>query len=341
MPSDANTPAAGAPEAGAPNPVDAAIQALGPGLDEFRSAVATADEEVRAWRAHHQAAVADPVGLLERQLGIFAKGLLDPNRLAGLMAVEEAPDPLTGHLMDEAHTLFDTIMKGGRKAFHVRVLPGGDLRDAVRDALSELGRAFGMARAVEKAQNHAYKPDEDHFLLHPYPFHRWSPLEKELAPPLVVELEGADLRAAGLVEFLDGWQKIVLVVRGKAPPASLARLVSPEVFVAQAGLDAGMALVGELAKREGTGIVALFDADAGALPFVHRPGMALEVDRDDLSALLDVISRKRGQPGILDLRHLQSLTGLPGPVQPGSAKTGEKTVDQLAAWLLSRTDLDG
>lgn len=340
MPSDANTPAA-APAEGVPNPVDGALEALAPGLDEFRSAVATADEEVRTWRAHHQAAVADPVGLLQRELGIFAHGRLDPNRLAALMAVGEAPDPLTGHLMDQAHELFDSIMKGGRQAFHVRVLPGGDLRDAVRDALAELGRAFGMAHAVEKARDHLYRPDEDHDLLHRYPFHRWSALEKELAPPLVVEVDGKDLRPAGLVEFLDGWQKLALVVKGKVPPASLARLVSPQVFVAQAAAGEGLALLAELAKREGPGIVALFDADAGALPFVHRPGMALEVDRDDLAAILDVVSRKKGQPGILDLRHLESLTGIPAPVQPGSAKKGEKTVDQLAAWLLSRTELDG
>jgi hypothetical protein len=255
------------------------------------------------------------------------------------MAVEAAPDPLTGHLMDQAHELFSSIMKGGRDAFHVRVLPGGDLRDAVRDALAELGRAFGMAHAVEKARDHNYRPDEDHFLLHPYPFHRWSPLEKELAPPLVVELEGADLRAAGLVEFLDGWQKLVLVIRGKTPPAALARLVSPQVFVAQAGPVDGVELAGEMAKLEGPGIVAIFEPEAGALPFVQRPGHALEVDRDDLAALVDVVSRKKGQPGILDLRHLESLSGLPAPVQPGSGKTAEKTVDQLAAWLLSRTDL--
>lgn len=321
------------------NAVDASLEALAPGLDEFRSAVATADEEVRAWRAHHQAASADPVGLLERELGTFARGLLDPQRLAGLMAVTEAPDPLTGHLMEQAHALFSTIMKGGRAAFHVRVPAGGDLRDSVRDALAELGRAFGMAHAVEKARDRKYRPDEDHFLLHPYPFHRWSPLEKELAPPLVVEVDGADLRAAGLVEFLDGWQKVVLVVRGKAPPAALARLVSPDVFVAQALLEEGVSLAEELAGREGPGIVAIFDADAGALPFVNRPGKALDVDKDDLAALVDVISRKRGQPGILDLRHLETLTGIPAPVQPGTAGAGEKTVDQLAAWLLSRTDL--
>jgi hypothetical protein len=34
----------------------------------------------------------------------------------------------------------------------------------------------------------------------------------------VVEVDGGDLQAGGLAEFLDGAQKIVLVVRGPAPP---------------------------------------------------------------------------------------------------------------------------
>jgi hypothetical protein len=293
------------------NPADGALHALDPALDEFRSAVATAAEEVRAYRAHHEVAAADPVGLLEREMGAFARDRIDPRRLAGLMLVAEAPDPLTDRLMEEAHELFTSIMKGGREAYHLVVPPRGDLRDVVRDGLAELGRAFGIAHAVEKAREHAYDPDRDHELLHPYPFHRWSPLEKEVAPPLVVEVQGADLRASGLVEFLDGWQKIVLVVKGPVPPAAL-----------------------------GPGIVALFDPDAGALPFVYRPGLALEVDRGDLTAVTEVIARKKGQPGILDLKHLESLTALPGPVPAGSeSRKGEKTVDQLAAWLLSRTDL--
>lgn len=336
MPSDAPTPAASQ----AVNPADGALHALDPALDEFRSAVATAAEEVRAYRAHHEVAAADPVGLLEREMGAFARDRIDPRRLAGLMLVAEAPDPLTDRLMEEAHELFTSIMKGGREAYHLVVPPRGDLRDVVRDGLAELGRAFGIAHAVEKAREHAYDPDRDHELLHPYPFHRWSPLEKEVAPPLVVEVQGADLRASGLVEFLDGWQKIVLVVKGPVPPAALARLVSPVVFVAQASAEEGVPLVAELAKREGPGIVALFDPDAGALPFVYRPGLALEVDRGDLTAVTEMIARKKGQPGILDLKHLESLTALPGPVPAGSeSRKGEKTVDQLAAWLLSRTDL--
>lgn len=343
MPSDAKTPAADAAVAPAegtkPNRVDAALAALAPALDEFRSAVATADEEVRAYRTHHEVAAADPVGLLERELGIFARGRLDPRRLAGLLKVTGAPDPLTDRLMAQAHDLFTALMKGGREAFHVVVPAGGDLRDAVRDALAELGRAFGVAHAVERARDRRYDPDADHDLLYPYPFHRWSILEKELAPPLVVEVQGKDLRAAGLVEFLDGWQKIVLVVSGAAPPAPLARLISPSVLVSQVTGDDALARVDELAQRDGAGIVALFEGDSGALPFAARPGMALEVDKAALADRVEAISRKKGQPGILDLRHLESLTALPGPVPAGSGPKGEKTVDQLAAWLLSRTDL--
>jgi hypothetical protein len=41
-----------------------------------------------------------------------------------------------------------------------------------------------------------------------------GPAERLLAPPLVVEVERRDLHAAGLAEYLDGAQKIVLVVDG-------------------------------------------------------------------------------------------------------------------------------
>jgi hypothetical protein len=263
--------------------------------------------------------------------------------------------------MEEAHKRFDTIMQGGREAFHVVVPPGGDLRDVVRDALAELGQAFGMAHAVEKARDHRYNPDEDHVLLHPYPFHRWSPLEKELAPPLVVEVNADDLRPLGLVEFLDGWQKIALVVRGKVPPAPLARLVSPEAMVAQAEHGKAPKLLEELARLEGPGIVASFDADAGALSFVQRPGQAMEVDRTALSEAMEQVANTKRKVGIQDLRHLESLATLVAPVAsrgasalaaPGAAPTpgtpsgaapaGEAAnVDRLAAWLLARTDLSG
>lgn len=318
------------------------IETLIPALAEYRSAVADALEEVRAWRAQRQEATADPVGRLTRELGIFAEGRIDPRRLSGLVAVEDGPDPLTVHLMEEAFDLFAGIHGDGFAAFEIVVPAGGDLRDAVRDRLARLGRAFGMAHAVEKAQRHTYNPDRDYGLLHDYPFHRWSQLEKEIAPPLLVRIQAADLRPAGLSEFLEGAQKLVLLVEGDGPPAPLARLVAPGVCVAQVRASQGEVRVRELARREGAGIVAVFSDDADILPFAQRPGMALEVDRDDLLARIEAVSGRRGQPGIVDLRHLQALTSVAAPVRPEVVSPDEKvTVDKLAAWLLARTDLAG
>jgi hypothetical protein len=353
------------------------LETLAPALADYRSAVADALEEVRAWRAQRQESTADPVGRLTRELGHFARGLIDPRRLSSLVAVEEGPTPLTAHLMDEAFDLFAGIHGDGFAAFELVVPSGGDLRDAVRDRLASLGRAFGMAHAVERAKRHAYDPDTDFELLQDYPFHRWSVAEKEIAPPLLVRVQAADLRAPGLSEFLEGAQKLVLLVEGDAPPAPLARLVSPWVYVAQVAGAAGEVRVRELARREGAGIVAVFPADADILSFAQRPGMALEVDRDELAARIETVSGRRGQPGIVDLRHLQALaavaappraessapaaTSHAGPTPSSAGQTprgaapptdtggtpappsgqGGLTVDRLAAWLLSRTDLDG
>lgn len=324
--------------------VERVLDLLSPVMEEFRSAVATAAEEVRAFQAAHAEAAADPAGRLEKELGLFARGRIDPARLSGLVTLGQGSDPLTDHVMNEAHRLFSAIMDEGRDAFHVQVRPGGDLRDTVRDRLASLGRAFGVAHAVERARDGRYQPDRHHVLLHPYPFHRWSPLEKELAPPLVVEVEGPDFQGGGLSEFMEGWQRVVVVVRGRVQPAPLARLVSPGVVVAQLldGPDpsAVEGLLTHLAAFQGPGIVALFDGDSGALPFIHRPGRAMEVDRVALNEGVDRVAATRGQPGILDLRHLASLVSLPGVVTPDAVPSEERrNAGQLAAWLLARTDL--
>ena len=302
--------------------------------------VANRPEEVRSQRTRHPDEEGSPGQRLSRELGIFARGRIDPERLAGLLGDEAAPDPLTARLMAQAHDLFSGIMTGGRRRFHLQLGPDEDLSRARLFLVGVLGRAFGVAHAVEKAREHRYDPDHDYGLLHSYPFHRWSALERELAPPLVVEVEGRTLRATGLVEFLDGWQKLVLVVRGSAPPASLARLVSAGVFVAQTGPESALEVVAEMARLRGPGIVAVFEEGAGALPFTHRPGRGLEVDRSALESAVAEVSARRGQPGIVDLRHLESLLAVPAvPTGPTEGGGGLKTADQLAAWLLSRTDL--
>lgn len=326
-----------------------ALAALRKPREAFRSAVSASDEEVRAYRLTRSGRV-DPARSLERELGEFARGRIDAERLGALLAVAEAPDPLADRLMDVAHAVFQEVVGADERAFVIRVPPGGDLRDAVRDALASLGRAFGVAHAVERARSRRYDPDHDHALLHAYPFHRWSARERRLAPPLVVHVEGGDLRAAALSEFLDGGVKLVLVVEGKVAPAPLARLVAPEAFVGQA-VDVGAASA--LAGYEGPGVVALTEPGAGGVAFVHDPAggarswerLQVADDRTSLLALADELDRRGRVPGAAaDLRHLLELAAPPAGDRPSGDGAGPEDADpadRLAAWLLARTDLAG
>lgn len=337
--------------------IRSALDALAAPREAFRSAVATADEEIRAARLHMDEA-RDPAEALARELGQFAQGRIDPARMAGLLRVADAPDPLTHHLMDTAHDLFTEISATGGSGFQVEVPEGGDLRDVVRDALADLGRAFGVAHAVEKARTHRYDPDTDHVLLRPYPFHRWTAAERRLAPPLVVRVQGADLRAGGLGEYLDGAVRIALVVEGPTTPAPLARLVGHGVYVAQSGDET---VLKALAEHAGPGVVALVEDGSGAVGFVHdpsggaRPWERMRVDGgvDALRARLAELERPgRSRVHATDLRHLLELATPPAgaEVESGSslaeavgapAAPGDDAADRLAAWLLARTDVRG
>lgn len=354
MPSESTNSLTGLPEA------------LRPHVEAFHTQVALASEEVREWHLHHEDAVADPAGVLAAELGIFAEGRIDTARMASVVGVKDAPDPILHHVMWLAEERFAAVASAGDDAFRVVLSPGGDLRDAVRDALADLGRVFAMGRAVQKARAHSFRPDDDYLLLHPWPFHRWAPSEKAMAPPLFIEVEGTDLRAAGLAEFLDGHVRIVLRVRSAAPPAALARLVSPGVFVAQVVGD-GATELAELAENDGPGVVAVFEPDSGALPFVAEVGGNVRIEAGAIAAAIERVSDERGQPGMLDLRHLQGLLGSgaaasdtatavaeaaaeppapatpvadaapAAPTAPAVADTAPAAeVDRLAAWLLSK-----
>lgn len=329
----------------------AALTALGRPRDAFLSAVAEADEEIRGARLEIDHAH-DPGSSLERELGAFARGRIDAHRLAGLMGVAEAPDPVTQRLMATAHDLFREVSEGRGAGFLFEVVDGGDLRDTVRDGLADLGRAFGVAHAVEKARDHRYDPDADRGLLRPYPFHRWTSSERRIAPPLVVRVSGADLRAGGLSEYLDGAMKIALIVAGPTTPAPLARLIGHGVFVAQTG---DPEVLDRLAAHPGPGVVAYVESGAGALEFVHdptrgtRPWERLELPGglEGLEArLAELEGPGRSRVHAADVRHLLELanpphtaTGAGGTPGTEPAPAGDDAADRLAAWLLARTDL--
>ncbi len=331
---------------------EVALAALGEARDAFLSAVAEAAEEIREARLE-MAQAHDPGAALERELGLFARGRIDAGRLAGLLRASEAPDPVTQRLMRRANDLFEEVAEGRGAGFLFDVAEGGDLRDIVRSALSELGRAFGVAHAVERARDHRYDPDADRGLLEPYPFHRWTSSERRIAPPIVVRVAGADLRAGGLSEYLDGAMKVILLVGGPTTPAPLARLIGHGVFVAQ---TADVAVLARLAGHPGPGVVAYVEAGAGALEFVHdpnrgaRPWERLELvgGLADLQARLAQLEGPgRSRVHAADVRHLvelatppHSAAGSHGAVAAvDAAASGDDAADRLAAWLLARTDL--
>jgi hypothetical protein len=233
----------------------------------------------------------------------------------------------------------------------VDVDPGTDLRDAVARGLGRVGRAFGAARTVELARSGKYDEATHGGWTDNFPPQLWSRREKQLAPPIVVEVDGADLRPGGLADFLDGEQKIVLVVRGAAPPAALARLITPGLMVVQTEDPADLDAVAEV---DGPAIAALVSGDA--CRFTHVP--AVDGGRGHLVVHHMPTEEPRRALGGLSasqqteaMRHLATLAagwGLSAPettAPSGDGATapapGASAADTLAAWILRQADIAG
>lgn len=243
-----------------------ALEALSAAGEVFRSAVAAAANEVGARLAAHREPRDGRVSRTAAELGSFAAGRLDPERFAGLVTREGELGFLAAVRMERAFDTLSEIARRGSDVFHVSVPPGGDLRASVAAALAEAGRAFAASRVAELAR--VGSPAEAEIDLHAgFPVRLWNRAERQLVPPLVVEVDGGDAQAGGLAEFMNGTQKIVLVIRGPAPPAPLVRLITPGVLVVQAD---DISAVAAVAEAKVPAIAALVGPDAAR--FTHAPG---------------------------------------------------------------------
>ncbi len=339
-----------------------ALEALRPRVADFRSAVASAEEEVRSWVAHHRGTTEFRGERALMELGPFAVGRMDPERFGLLLGAPEELEPVAVGVLERAEeiladvTLDDTVHR-------LAVEPGGDLRDVVKAALARVGRVFGAARAVELARSGRFDPDGHNHLLGHLPFRQWNRAERSLAPPLVVEVEPEDLLPAGLGEFLDGRVKVVLVTRGPTAPAPLARLVTPGTFVVQTADPDDLRA---LADSPHPGVALLFDEEREEQArFVHDPDAGLAPwQRLDVRHLPErpTVGRGRRDPAwVEELDHLEAMARTPaggppppsgssapagGDSMPGSASAAPaepappEPADKLAAWLLSQTRLD-
>jgi hypothetical protein len=326
--------------------VQQALAALAATRTAFGSAVAQAADEVRALLAAARADSAGGNGRPALELGAFAAGRIDAERFAALFATGTAVDAAALAALERSLAILEETARWSESGFAIRIDAGHDLAGEVAGALALAGRAFGSARAVQLARTNRFRSDEHAALLRPFPPERWNRAERAIAPPLVVSLAGAALRAEALVQFLEGSQKLVLVVDPPAPPAALVRLITPGLLVAQ---TTDPAELGELLAFEGPAVIALMPE--GAARFVHDPRkgptLAARLDvqhlpaEDPRGALGGLSAFRRGE----ELRQLAALrdagaaaaraADAPVPAEVAAAQPA----DQLAAWLLRQADL--
>ncbi len=240
------------------------LTALTGSREAFDSALARTAEEVRAFLEAHSDPGTDGSGSVAARLGAFAGARIDAARFTDLVERGEPADRQTIHAAQEAWTGLVALRKRGTELYVARVPAGGDLTETVSAALTESGRGFALARAARFVRDGKGPTDQSGG--HPLLPREWSTAERALAPPLVVEVDGADLRVGGLADLLEGGQKLVLIVRGPAPPAPLARLIRPWLLVAQTADPEGVDALGGFA---GPAILALMPEEAAV--FSHDP----------------------------------------------------------------------
>lgn len=315
-----------------------ALDALEDRREAYRSAVATAVDEVRTLLEAQRAPQNGKGKRAAAELGAFAAGRIDTERFAQLFSQQDTLDADAVETIEKALATLNELLEAGDDLFVARVPAGGDLRDTVRSALARSGRAFGAGRAVENARSGVAAAK----YMDGFGPGRWNRAERTVAPPLVVEVDGADLRPAGLADYLEGRQALVLLVKKPAPPASLARLVAPGTVVAQGtGADALAAVDG----WDGPAVVAV--VPDGAAVFTYRPvgegAGELKVEARPEDTLKPVgsisVSRQESELKLLDLLDGAVAGRVVAAAGGGAADEPVDPADKLAAWLLRQATI--
>lgn len=321
-----------------------ALQAVARPRDVFRSAIAEAVDDVCALLARLRSEGSGARERHARELGAFAAGRVDVERFAATFGYSASVNVDSLAVIDAARAVLEQIAGSGDDAFCVRLERGGDLRETVRTALGSLGRAFGAARTVQLARSGRYTAAEHASLVQAFPPDRWNRAERQMAPPLVIQLSGEDLRAGELATFLDGTQKVVLVVDSPAPPAPLVRLITPGILVAQIGDPAKLT---GLLGGDTPAIVAIVAENAAR--FSHDPAGGARLEQR-LAIEHVPADAPRGRIGGLsafqqreELHQLEALAAASIAVRSAavqvdvvSAGNDVDPADRLAAWLLAQ-----
>lgn len=303
---------------------------------------------IAAWQTR-VAAVADRIGQYlaandERgsgsgegeQLGAFATGRIDIERFNALWEERKALDQSERAALARTHEVLRDFASRPADTFITDLPPGGRLTAALTTTFADLGRCFGAMALADLVRTGRFDAEAMEFI-HGVPRSRWTRAERDLSPPIIAVLDGADLWAGELAQFLDGNQRIVLVVRPPAPPASLVRLITPGTLVLQSCSVAGLE---PLIAADGPAIAALMPS--GAAEFIHRPGASPVHERITIST--EAGSRKALEGWTMwqqqqELDQLHALAAAPAVAQEKRSQPASDPADRLASWLLSHADL--
>jgi hypothetical protein len=312
-----------------------ALQVVSDAITAFQTRVAEVADRIGQYLA------ADEVGGDGRgdagQLGEFAAGRIDIERFSALWEQQKALDQSERGVLARAHDVLNDIATRPRERFITDVPSGGRLTAALAITFADLGRCFGALMIADRVRTGRLS-SQDMELMHGFSRFRWTRAERGMSPPVIVTLDGADLWAGELAPFLDGNQKIVLVVRPPAPPAALVRLITPGTFVLQSCSVAGLEPV---TSAEGPAVAALMPS--GAAEFVHRPGNSCVHERLTLStkppAARKAVEGWTTWQQQQELEQLYALATVPVIVPAGQVQPPSDPVDRLASWFLSHADL--
>lgn len=309
----------------------------------FRAGVETAHAQVRAYLAAHAACSDERAQETALELGRFAGGRIDVRRFAAAMGTHRVLDAHEETLVRRCAEVMDEVLAHGDGLFLCEVMAGGDLHDTVESALAQVGRAFGAALVFQSVKAGVYRPEQHEVHLRAFPFRRWNRSERMIAPPLVVGLQGAELHAGALAEYLDGRQKVALVVDGPSTPAPLARLITPGTFVLQTDTPADLA---RLAAADAPGVAALLPPSAAR--FAHDPAARrLEVTHlraEPPRRAVGGWSAWQQEEELALLRQLAAAEALAANAEDrvrAADAAPVVDVDALASWMLARAGLAG
>ncbi len=236
---------------------------LSPPEDRLRIALEATARQRAAYRsaviaAHeHAKAILAAGGGAERaalELGRFGGARIDAARFAALTHRTPRSTTRDAFASNAAANVLRALAAGDDGAFVVDVPRGGDLRSAVAACASPNSDArSALRRRSSWSAPDASKASGTLTSIETLEFEQWGRSERRAAPPLVVRVDGADLHAGGLADFLDGAVHIVLVVDGPCAPAPLVRLVTPGTFVLQTADATGARRLREIRRAGGHG----------------------------------------------------------------------------------------